>query len=47
MGVEVRHLGMRDSDEIERGIVALSRAVNSGLIVTTGAPSMMITERGQ
>jgi putative ABC transport system substrate-binding protein len=35
-GVELSPVGVRDADEIERGITAFARGPNDGLIVTTG-----------
>jgi hypothetical protein len=32
--VEVRPLGLRDADEIERAVTAFARSSNGGLIVT-------------
>jgi putative ABC transport system substrate-binding protein len=37
LGVEVSPLNVRDASEIERGVVALARSANSGLIVTPSA----------
>jgi putative ABC transport system substrate-binding protein len=39
LGVEVTPLGVRDSDEIERGISAFARASNGGLIIA-GSPAI-------
>jgi putative tryptophan/tyrosine transport system substrate-binding protein len=37
LGVELIPVGLRDADEIERGITAFARAPKGGLIVTSGA----------
>jgi putative tryptophan/tyrosine transport system substrate-binding protein len=37
LGVEVRPVGVRDADEIERAITAFARFSNGGLIMTAGA----------
>src|SRR5439155_8377366 len=37
VGVELSPVGVRDANEIERGITAFARALNGGLIVT-GSP---------
>ena len=36
LGVELTPVGVRDNDEIERGVTAFARSPNGGLIVTTG-----------
>ena len=36
LGVDLTPLGMRDADEIERGITAVARSADVGLIVTAG-----------
>jgi putative tryptophan/tyrosine transport system substrate-binding protein len=36
LGVELSPVGVRDADEIERGITAFARSPNGGLIVTLG-----------
>jgi len=36
LGVELTPVGVRDADEIERGVVAFARSGNGGLIVTAG-----------
>jgi putative ABC transport system substrate-binding protein len=38
---EIRPLNMRDGGDIERAVVAFARAANGGLIVTSGAPSIL------
>jgi putative tryptophan/tyrosine transport system substrate-binding protein len=38
-GVELRPIDMREADEIERGVTALARSSNGGLIVTSGLGS--------
>src|SRR5262252_8736287 len=43
-GVELTPVGVRDADEIERGIVAFARGSNGGLI-TVGPPSSMMFHR--
>jgi putative ABC transport system substrate-binding protein len=37
LAVEVSPIGVRDADEIERGVAAVSRSANAGLIVTGSA----------
>jgi putative ABC transport system substrate-binding protein len=39
LGIELRPIGVRDADEIERGVVAFAREPNGGLIIV-GAPSV-------
>jgi ABC-type uncharacterized transport system substrate-binding protein len=39
LGVDASLIGVRDADEIERGIAAFGRGSNGGLIVTGGAPA--------
>jgi putative tryptophan/tyrosine transport system substrate-binding protein len=41
LGVEVSPVGLRDPDEIERGVAAFARGANGGLIVTAGALSLV------
>jgi putative ABC transport system substrate-binding protein len=41
LGVEVRPLNARDTGEIERGIEALARMPNGGLVVVTSAPAQV------
>ena len=41
LGVEVSPIGLRDPDEIERGVAAFARGANGGLIVTAGALSLV------
>jgi putative ABC transport system substrate-binding protein len=41
LGVEVSPVGLRDPDEIERGVAAFARGPNGGLIVTAGALSLV------
>jgi putative ABC transport system substrate-binding protein len=40
VGVDVRPIGLRDAAEIERGISALARSSNGGLIVTASAATV-------
>src|SRR5262245_10578506 len=44
LGVEVVPIGLRDADEIERGVAALARASNGGLIVTASAMAIVRRE---
>ncbi len=44
LGVEVGLIGVRDADEIERGIAAFARGSNGGLIVTGSAPAAVNRE---
>jgi putative ABC transport system substrate-binding protein len=44
LGVEVVPIGLRDADEIERGVAALARASNGGLIVTASARAIVHRE---
>jgi ABC-type uncharacterized transport system substrate-binding protein len=41
LGVEVSPVGLRDPDEIERGVATFARGANGGLIVTAGALSLV------
>ena len=41
LGVEVSPVGLRDPDEIERGVAAFARGANGGLIVTAGLLSLV------
>jgi putative ABC transport system substrate-binding protein len=41
LAVEVSPVGVRDPDEIERGVAAFARGANGGLIVTAGALSLV------
>ncbi|HJQ56402.1 MAG TPA: ABC transporter substrate-binding protein [Vineibacter sp.] len=41
LGVEVSPINLRDAGEIERAVVAFSRAAKGGLIVTGSAPSLI------
>jgi putative ABC transport system substrate-binding protein len=41
LGVELSPVGVREADEIERGIAAFVRAANDGLIMTAGARGLM------
>ena len=40
VGVDVSPIGLRDAGEIERGVTALARFANSGLIVTASAATV-------
>jgi ABC-type uncharacterized transport system substrate-binding protein len=40
-GVEVRPVGVRDADEIERAVTAFARSSNGGLIVTASALAVL------
>ena len=44
-GVELRPVGMRNTSEIERGITALAREPDGGLIVTASSAAMILGER--
>jgi putative ABC transport system substrate-binding protein len=44
LGIELRPVGVRSAEEIERGITALTQSPNSGLIVTTGAYALVHRE---
>jgi putative ABC transport system substrate-binding protein len=44
LGVEVSLIGVRDADEIERGIAAFARGSNGGLIVTGSSPAAVHRE---
>ena len=44
LGVEVVPIGLRDADEIERGVTALAHASNGGLIVTASARAIVHRE---
>jgi putative tryptophan/tyrosine transport system substrate-binding protein len=39
LGVELTPIGLRDADEIERGVAAFARQANGGLIVTASVPA--------
>jgi ABC-type uncharacterized transport system substrate-binding protein len=39
LGVELTPVNVRDTDEIERAVVAFARSGNGGVIVTTGGPA--------
>jgi ABC-type uncharacterized transport system substrate-binding protein len=43
-GVELTPVGVRDSDEIERGVAEFARSPNGGLIVTAGGPVIVHRE---
>ena len=44
LGVELRPVGVHDSGEIERGIIAAAQEPNSGLIVTQSGPAIFHRE---
>jgi len=44
LGVELRPVGVHDSGEIERGIIAVAQEPNSGLIVTQSGPAIFHRE---
>jgi putative ABC transport system substrate-binding protein len=44
LGIDLRPVGVRNAEEIERGITALTRTPNGGLIVTTGAYALVHRE---
>jgi putative tryptophan/tyrosine transport system substrate-binding protein len=41
LGLELRPIGLRDADEIERGITAFVREGDGGLIVTASGPAIV------
>jgi putative ABC transport system substrate-binding protein len=44
LGIEVQPIGVRDVDEIDRGVTAFANAPNGGLIVTGGPPTALRRE---